>query len=157
MVTTYHIIITLTTLGSCHPLVQPRKCCPQPLTLDTSDPTYPLCVRPETPSLNLSVDTNIPARLPNCKAEYEVHPFGSGDAGVGRDGALVTNKYGEDFEIVDFCVDQDVETEGLVAVTCDACKEKVGYEDHYENAHTNVSDTMCQPVLSPWLCIYTQP
>ena len=110
------------------------------------------------------MDTNIPARLPNCKAEYEVHFLESGDTQhapsntwVGDDGALITGKYGEDFRINDFCVDLDVETQGLVAVTCDACKEKVYFVVLNRNAHFTISDTMCKLVLPPWLRLHPQP
>ena len=159
-----NIIIILTTLKSCHSLVQPRKCCPPSQNLDTSDPTYPQCVKSVLSNLNLSVSTNSPARLPNCKAEYEVHPLGSGDgqqspsySWVGRNGALVTNKYGEDFEISDFCVDIDETSRGPVAVTCDACKEKVRDSGDFENVHDDVSDSVCQLVLPPWICFCIQP
>ena len=98
-------------------MVQPRKCCPQPLSLDTSDRTYPQCVRAQSSSLDLGVDTNIPARLPNCKAEYEVHFMESEDTQhapsntwIDDDGVLITGKYGEDFRIKDFCVDLDVDS-----------------------------------------------
>eukprot|EP00092_Neocalanus_flemingeri_P025427 GFUD01027567.1.p1 GENE.GFUD01027567.1~~GFUD01027567.1.p1 ORF type:complete len:696 (+),score=127.09 GFUD01027567.1:159-2090(+) len=132
MVTRFSVIFLLTILTSCQSLVQPTKCCPQSQALDTSDPTYPQCVTSVSPGLDLSVDTTRPARLPNCKAEYEVHSLGSGDtqqspsySWVGKNGALVTTKYGEGFEISNFCVDIDIKSGGTVAVTCDACKEKI--------------------------------
>ena len=132
MFTSSHLTILLQILHICQPLVQPRKCCSQLLSLDTSDKTYPQCVPAESLSLDSAVNTNIPSRLPNCKAEYEVHSLGpentqemSSYSWMGEDGSLVTTKYGEEFRIADFCVDQDVKTQEQVAVTCDACKEKV--------------------------------
>ena len=108
----------------------PRKCCSNVLILDTSDQTYPQCRRSSDHSLNISVDTSTRPRLPNCKAEYEVHHLAKPDSWIAGDGSLLTTKYGEDYHITDFCVDRDVAGQ-LVAVTCDACKEKVEYQDSY--------------------------
>ena len=41
-------------------------------------------------------------------------------------GKLVTSRYEAEFDHGDFCVDRDVESSGVVAVMCDACKMGVG-------------------------------
>ena len=41
---------------------------------------------------------------------------------VGEDGRLVTSRYGPDIKIQDFCVDHLVNSQEVIAVTCDLCK-----------------------------------
>ena len=42
---------------------------------------------------------------------------------MGEDGRLVTSRYGPDIDIdIDFCVDHLVNSQEVIAVTCDLCK-----------------------------------
>jgi hypothetical protein len=47
------------------------------------------------------------------------------DTWITVEGKLVTSRYEAEFDHGDFCIDREVETGGVVAVMCDACKKGV--------------------------------
>ena len=74
----------------------------------------------EPPGDGLGTDPLTPYHFPSCRAEFEIHR--KREWSVGEDGKLVTSRYGPANHIEDFCVDYLVNSQEMIAVTCDLCK-----------------------------------
>ena len=118
----------------CHSYSRLRKCCPDGFSVDGSDPTYPRCLEGTGSSLNTNQRRPPPPHFPNCKSDFELHRNqidisslsieGSNNTSLDENGNLITRRYGPGSPIRDFCIDYLVDTEEVVAVTCDLCKAK---------------------------------